>query len=200
MESIHRMESSHFCSPQMVCLIKHHIPEALFFRAWSMAVPLTVELSNSLDALSVLRHRQQMSYSRGTLWPLNEPREKFGFQQGRWSYTELCTGLNSLWGKILVKIHIQDAWCKSSSVMWDRVISLCLVKVPSHDIWIRLKNSNVPSFGQISKRGAFVAVRPETAIPTVNPKRIFLSFHVKLYWKRSMDEQRLNAQRSNIIL
>lgn len=37
------------------------------------------------------------------------------------------------------KIYIQDACCKSSSVLWDSVISLCLVKVPFHAIWIHFE-------------------------------------------------------------
>lgn len=44
-----------------------------------------------------------------------------------------------------------------------------------------LRDSSALFFGQIPKRRAFVAVRPETTIPAVKPKRLFLSFHVKLY-------------------
>lgn len=181
--------------PPMVCLMTHHIPELLFFQAWNGSTFDSIAVYSTWCSVIPKTWTADVLFPRNALPIELAKSRRLGFSKVIDCMQSFAEAEQSV-KKILVKIHsLCDVNPPALMGSW-----YLLVSGENSFSWHLNSLFTAPSFWRLWKREAFVAVRPETTVPAVNLKRWVLSFHVKLYWKSSIDGHWLSAQRSNVIL
>lgn len=171
MEILSYMEGMHFCPPQMVCLITHHIPELLFFQAWNGSTFDSIAVYSTWCSVIPKTWTADVIFPRNALPIELGKRKRLGFSRvidcmqsfaEVWTVGEKNTGENT-----------QLMWCKSSSFN-GIVVSPC--------VWWKFLlmtfefTFHYPILLTTIKKGSFCCCETWTTVPAANPKRWVLSF------------------------
>lgn len=179
----------------MVCLITHHIPELLFFQAWNGSTFDSIAVYSTWCSVIPKTWTADVIFPRNALPIELAKRKRLGFSRvidcmqsfaEVWTVCEKNTGENT-----------QLMWCKSSSFN-GIVVSPC--------VWWKFLlmtfefTFHCPILLTTIKKGSFCCCETWNYCTSCKSQEVGFILHVKLYWKSSIDEHWLSAQRSNVIL